>query len=153
MNWRKFNKKSELWVAFLFLVIGGAQAVLFISDGEQWSIIGNILIAALVAFFSTFLTIYSNKTRINANTYLNEIVELYLERAYSIEEKKLEKESLMKDNEFQRLHKSLCVKYEMFKIYSNNQGQNEEFHKYFFEYEKMNDPENFLKFIKEEVTV
>lgn len=151
MNWRKFNKKSELWVGFLFLII--AQPFVLKLYTDNWLVIGNTLNTILIVFFSTFLTIYSNKTRINANTYLNEIVELYLERAYSIEEKKLEKESLMKDNEFQRLHKSLCVKYEIFKIYSNNQGQNEEFHKYFFEYEKMNDPENFLKFIKEEVTV
>lgn len=151
MNWRKFNKKSELWVGFLFLII--AQPFVLKLYTDNWLVIGNTLNTILIVFFSTFLTIYSNKTRINANTYLNEIVELYLERAYSIEEKKLEKESLMKDNEFQRLHKSLCVKYEIFKIYSNNQGQNEEFHKYFFEYEKMNDPKNFLKFIKEEVTV
>lgn len=121
--------------------------------GKILQTLGNILTIFWVALFSCFLTIYSNKTRHNANTYLNELIEAYLMRAYYIGENRLKEEDLKNNSEFRELNKITIIKYEMLKIFNNSPKQNGELEKYVYEYEKMDKIRNFLKFVKEEAIV
>lgn len=50
MNWRKFNKKSELWVGFLFLII--AQPFVLKLYTDNWLVIGNTLNTILIVFLA-----------------------------------------------------------------------------------------------------
>ncbi|AVQ20732.1 hypothetical protein [Fusobacterium necrophorum] len=155
MNLRKFNKRIDPWIGsiLVFMMIG--QAVLLMLENDRvYQIIGNVGVNISIAFLSAFLTIYANKTRHNANMYFNEVVEAYLHREYYIKEQKLEKEELKNDDTFKKLNAILKIKYEMFKIYSNNSKQNKELEKYIYEYEEeLDKSKKFLKFIKEEITV
>lgn len=154
MNWRKFNKKSELWIFILIIFLGICQAILFISDGNEiLKILGNSFNSILIVLLSSFLAIYTNKTRFNANKYFNEIIEVYLKREYYVKEKRLDKDTLNNDIEFKKLTQELYIKFEIFKVYSQNIKQNEELEKYIFEYEETPKIKNFLNFIKDEVVV